>query len=282
MNEIVNFATKCMYTTTSAHIYSSPHFALEVALMLIVCIIYILLHLEISNTAVRTLILKPNAVYLSNRIKATFSNDSNCTSITCVQHQVCALGITDSKHTEFRDCIRRNQKIELGSPLRIGDCMNTVEKKIENMLSLTPDEYVQKDIISKLTQSDFGFCLKSLTTLFETCVNGKKSETTIKRQIQMAKEELQNASIATDTNRYFGRNAIALTSSLFDLLEGIILSSSLEHPLPFKGDLTTFIFDVGNLNINSDRVLAPKKTVKFTESEEIDTSLASEGSTSAS
>lgn len=119
---------------------------------------------------------------------------------------------------------------------------------IDKFISLTPAQYVKMEKERKVREKDLENCLKSLTTLYSNVLDNKLSQGTIGRQIQQAREELL---FPQPVNKYLGFDTAALTKSLFDLLEKIVTESSIEKPLPFKGDFTTLAMDAGNFNMSA-------------------------------
>lgn len=255
---------KLLFQSATAYIYSTPTFALETALLVVVSVLYIFLHVEITNITLRTCRLKPNSLYLSNRLRAAYSRDSDCTSITHVQHKI-RINVSRGSLTTHFSCNNRRASStsnssngNLGAPLHAGDVGHTristpldLYQRIDRVLTMTPEEYIKHDCVRKARENDLVNCIKSLSTLYQDAVARKTSRQATQQHLELAREHLEQAKISSDTSRYLGRNADALTSSLFDLLEGIIMSSSPERPLPFKGDLTTLIFDAGNLTMKS-------------------------------
>lgn len=251
-----------MFRSATAYIYSSPVFTLETVLLTIVCTIYVFLHLEIANITLKTCNLKPNSLFLSNRLRAVISRASDCTSITRVQERIkFSIGKSSSStrlsYNRLTSTISSHSNGELAKPQNAGDVFYTkrsggdLTHRIDTVLSMTPEDYIKNDYVRKAKENELVNCIKSLSTLYQDAVVRKVSRQTTHRHLELAKEHLEQAKISSDTARYLGRNADALTSSLFDLLEGIIMTSAPERPLPFKGDLTTLIFDAGNLNMKS-------------------------------
>lgn len=236
MDEPWRYANKILFKAASATIYSTPPFVMETILSLIVCSIYIFLHLDLINLSVRTVQLRPNRVQVSSNVRHLVSNPSNTTSISCVKDHL----------FNVSDCNIRGSFISKQN-VKVREAAKNVEEKIENVLKMTPDEYLkqQKQVNSK---NEFHACLKSLSSLYEDCIKGEKSDRELQKQLQNAKD-----SLGEDAIKYLGKNAQYLTQSLFDLLEKMVMSSSLENPLPFKGDITTLVFDAGNLNVEEDR-----------------------------
>lgn len=235
MDEPWRYANKILFKAANANIYSSPPFVMETILTLIVCSIYVFVHLDLINLASRTVQLKPNRVEISANARH-FTSSSNSSSLCCVKE--CLLNVSNSN---IGGSFIRKQTSA------IKEAMKNVEEKIDNVLKLTPEEYLkqQKQVNSK---NEFQACLKSLSSLYEDCIKGEKSDKELQKQLQIAKD-----SLGEDAVKYLGKNVQYLTQSLFDMLEKVVISSSLENPLPFKGNITTLVFDAGNLNVEEER-----------------------------
>lgn len=116
----------------------------------------------------------------------------------------------------------------------------------DRFISMTPGQYVRLQKERRSHRKDLETCLKSLTTLYSNVVEDKESQGTLVKQLNQAREEL----VFPRANKQFiGFDTAALTNSLFDLLENIVAESSVDRPLPFKGDLTTLALDAGNLSV---------------------------------
>lgn len=238
MDEPWRYANKYLFKSASANIYSSPPFVMEAILSFAICCVYIFLHFDLHYIGQRTIRLKPNYVYMSKRIRH-LANSSASSSI------VHLFNVSNTNLEEIACCADGSINSVMGDALKTAS--TNVEEKIEHVLKLTPEEYLkqQKQLSS---QNEFHACLKSLSSLYEDCIKGEKSDNELQKQLQVAKD-----SIGEDAIKYLGKNAQYLTQSLFDLLEKMVMSSSLDNPLPFKGDITTLVFDAGNLNVDEDR-----------------------------
>lgn len=236
MDEPWRYANKFLFKSASANIYSSPPFVMEAILSFAICCVYIFLHFDLYYISKKTIRLKQDYVYMSRRIRQLASNSQS----SSVVH---LFNVSDTNVAEMS---REKDSISFVMDETLKNAKNSVEDKIDNVLKLTPEEYLrqQKQLHSK---NEFHACLKSLSSLYEDCIKGEKSDTELQKQLQMAKD-----SLGEDAVRYLGKNAQYLTQSLFDLLEKMVMSSSLENPLPFKGDFTTLVFDAGNLNVEED------------------------------
>lgn len=245
MDEPWRYANKILFKSANANIYSTPPFVMEAILSVVVCVIYIFLHIDLSNIKRKTIRLKPNYIYMSNRVRQLANNKSSTSRSAVHLFNVSDTNIggesttADTINSVMGDILKSSTK--------------NVEEKIDNVLKLTPDEYLkqQKQLNSK---NEFHACLKSLSSLYEDCLRGEKSDTELQKQLQLAKD-----SLGEDAVKYLGKNAQYLTQSLFDLLEKMVMSSSLEKPLPFKGDITTLVFDAGNFSVEEEQMEKQKQ-----------------------
>lgn len=122
-------------------------------------------------------------------------------------------------------------------------------EQIQKFLSLTPNQFVKIDKAkkrSKLRQSS-----RSLATLYNSTIERRLSSETIKRHIELAKEHLELAKMSKDIRSNVKMDVDRVTGSLFDLLERIITTSSLENPLPFRGDIAGLAVDMANLSLDA-------------------------------
>lgn len=91
-----------------------------------------------------------------------------------------------------------------------------------------------------------------MATLYNTAIDRKLSEDTIKRHIDLAKEHLELAKMSKDMKSNMKIDVDKVTGSLFDILERIITTSSLEKPFPFRGDIAGLAVDMANLSLDVD------------------------------
>lgn len=126
---------------------------------------------------------------------------------------------------------------------------------IDTLLALSPVDFIKMDKDRKIRVSQLQNCLKSLTTLYDNIVKKQYSEELINGHLNIVKENIKYIKMNSQPIQYFGFEAEAMTKSLFHLLERIIAKSSIQNPLPFKGDITTLALEVGNLlPQNSDKL----------------------------
>lgn len=170
MDDHWKYFHKFLFKTATANVYSSPPFAMETILSFIICSIYIFLVVDLVNVSAKTLHLKPNCIYMSSRMR-NLASHSNSTSITSVQDRLRnASDFTLNKSTDRRYSVARST---LGNILK--DATKNVEDKIENVLKLTPEEYLRQQRQAS-SRHEFHTCLKSLSSLYEDCVKGEKPE----------------------------------------------------------------------------------------------------------
>lgn len=144
----------------------------------------------------------------------------------------------------------------------------------ESIASLTPREFVKRDKQKKLRERNMKNCFDSLTTLYDNVLVRKYSENTLQNHLELAKESTQCAKICSQHTM----NTLpcdAMTQSLFNLLEKIVIPSSTSAHLPFDGDFTTLVLDAGNLprECPNSKIDLLKKTSSMTMSAVSDTAI---------
>ncbi|GJQ76199.1 hypothetical protein Trydic_g1942 [Trypoxylus dichotomus] len=253
MDEFPALLMKILSQTATVHIYSFPHFTLETFLAIVMFFIYAYLHFEISKIAKCTLRLRPNTVQYRKFLRECNSRESICTSITRVQHEYCTFNVSrcPSSHLTYkRLCSNYSNHSQCGWILPQTNhyrARNPTSERFETIASLTPAEYVKRDKEKRLRERELQRCFQSLTTLYDNVVEKKFSEKTLTTQLEMAKEQTQCTKMAPPST-LVTLPCDAMTTSLFDLLEKIIVPSSVNNPLPFHGDLTSLALDAGNIN----------------------------------
>lgn len=180
------------------------------------------------------------------------SQESICTSVTRIQHEYCTFNVSrcPSSHVTYkRLCGNYSNHSQYGWVLpQSGNARkhNPNTERLENIASLSPSEYVKIDKERRLREKELQRCFQSLTTLYDNVVERKYSEKTLTTQLEMAKEQTQCTKMAP-ASTLVSLPCDAMTTSLFDLLEKIVVPSSVNNPLPFHGDLTSLALDAGNI-----------------------------------
>lgn len=247
MEQILKSAKTFLFSSVTANITSFPYFCTESVLVAIVCLSYILLHIEFTNIQMKTIRLQPNRLHFGNKRKHVRSEESLFSSFSV--RKICSTSLrrmqssTDLSST--KSTIKPIQSPET-VPESIG--MRKLSRKIDDYMTLTPEHYVKIDKLLNMqnTKTPYG---KSLSNLYTDLVEKKYSEESLKRLVKDTKEQLEQAKVSEVFRYVSGNSSDGLTRSLFNLLEKIVLSSSLKNPLSFKGEFTTLSFDVGRVTM---------------------------------
>ncbi|KAF2879771.1 hypothetical protein ILUMI_26397 [Ignelater luminosus] len=259
MEDYEKIIRKYLRQTATIHIYSFPYFILETFLALVILLLYVLLHLEVSKIYKKMLRLRPNSVYCETH-SGSISKDSLC-SVTTHYREV----YTVSKHPSTTIAYKRIANNIRSTNSQLGWILPThpideslasrplsIEKKkyAEKIANLTPEQFVKIDKERKLREKELDSYMTSLSTLCKNVLNKKYSSQTLQKQVEMAKENLQCNKTSLE-GKYLGFKTEAMTKSLFNMLEQMITNSSLQNPLPFKGDITTLALDVADLSTDN-------------------------------
>ncbi|XP_018322998.1 uncharacterized protein LOC108735510 isoform X2 [Agrilus planipennis] len=227
------------------HIYSFPNFVLETFLCLIVCLMYLALHYEINFA-------NNSKINIVSNLAESYSQDSLSTMFT---------------QYRYRNSHRKKGSADwsLNANRMMGDYAGAIKtipeermRYIDNLITLTPTEFVQVDKERRLRDRELSGCLKSLTSLCESVIMKKESRDTIRKQIEMAK---QHAEYVKNSTKNMHLDTAYMTKSFFDLMEQLVTRSNLDNPVPFKGDFTGLALDAGKLDpLGSDSVGALRRT----------------------
>lgn len=266
--DYISIIRKYLRQTATIYLHSNPNFIMEAFLAFITFLLYVYQHIDIYGLSKRMLYIKPNTIYYNtvsgNLCKLTLlfnfktsinylgsnSKDSLCTSITNFQHQV---NTTNPSTTIAykRALTTDSSKSQMGWILQTQPTNRSMvlERKrlADQILSLTPDQYVKLDKKRRKKEKEFENHSASLATLCRNVTRQKYSSSTLSRQIEMVRENLECNSKSLE-GKYLGHKADIMTRSLLCILEHIITNSSLENPLPFKGDITTLALDAAELS----------------------------------
>lgn len=116
---------------------------------------------------------------------------------------------------------------------------------LQAMLQLPPREYVKFDKIRQKINSDKMKC--SLTTLAFNALQKTVSMHQLKRQLSIAREETKCAKAMLQyIPKVMQLNTNIVTNSFLNLMEDMVMKSSIDSPLSFKGELITLALDVGS------------------------------------
>ncbi|XP_028142162.2 uncharacterized protein LOC114336022 [Diabrotica virgifera virgifera] len=232
MEDIINHFGKIISKTVMVHIYSFPSFSIEVFLSLILCVVHILLIYEVNDIFQAT-----NAKALSKlRLKHPHLRDSDsCSYQTISRLQVFPQKIeatTMRKSFFAQPCRKLSRKMSNRSnfgwviPRKDSSMFrHTYTDRIDQLLSITPSEYVRKDKERKNREAGLKSCIESLTTLLEKALSNEHADLhnlsgeALRKSINHIKENFENQ-IVGDTKPCkfpeFGDNSLhsLITNSL--------------------------------------------------------------------
>nr|XP_022911782.1 uncharacterized protein LOC111422782 [Onthophagus taurus]XP_022913955.1 uncharacterized protein LOC111424589 [Onthophagus taurus] len=265
MEDLLTLSKKILSQTATIHIYSFPNFTLEIFLAIVMFIIYIYLTLEIAQIAKTAIKTRPNTI-IRKKIKEVNSSLSICSSSfskyqdTFNPHYE---PIHPSTHLAYKRISSKcSSHSQLGwimpNMVGVGSCtFPDLENSgnFDTVASMTPAEFVKKEKERRLREKELQKCFESLTSLYGSVIDRKYSVNTLQNKLELAKESVQCGKCNLG-DIDVGLSA-AMTDSLFDLLEKIVLPSSLNNPLPFNGDMTRLVLDAGDLNLNKQNCNDP-------------------------
>ncbi|KAF5283880.1 hypothetical protein FQA39_LY04700 [Lamprigera yunnana] len=218
------------------YIQSSPYFLMEAFLLFVVLMITVFQHMQITDISKKTLRLKPHSIYCKMDNKEPKEN-------SLVSNKSRLLELSDEQKDSSE-----NSNSQFGW---IGqDTQSIVESSKEKtrfrdqLINLTPEQYVQLDKERKMRQKDLDMATNSLSTLCHNVIKRQWSEATLTQKLAAFRENLECNSLDI---LYAGNKAAVTTDSLLSILEKLITHSSVENPLPFKGDITTLALDAADM-----------------------------------
>lgn len=176
----------------TAAIYSNPPFAMEVVLAVVVGVVYILVHPFLAQLRSETIRMGPSGVLVAERPRAS---ESGTTVASCPQK------VTSSDYG-LRSPFTVGSRVVPLLAAAPGGGGTGLEERIENILRMTPEEYLSQMSLKR----ELCDCPKSLSSLYEDCIKGDKSERELRRQLRSARESMEK-----DTMKYLGKNAQYLT-----------------------------------------------------------------------
>lgn len=107
-------------------------------------------------------------------------------------------------------------------------------EKIDQILSVSPSDYIKKDKEKKIHENELRHCLKSLTTLLECSVASRMSTTSLAKSISIIRDHLKTANSnenITENDKKATQNNRKTTESLFDMMERSLNQSVKEDGL---------------------------------------------------
>lgn len=112
-------------------------------------------------------------------------------------------------------------------------------EKIDQILSVSPSDYIKKDKEKKIHENELRHCLKSLTTLLECSVASRMSTTSLAKSISIIRDHLKTANSnenIVENKKKSTENNRKTTDSLFDMMERSLTQSAREDGVTLQGD----------------------------------------------
>ncbi|CAH1963097.1 unnamed protein product [Acanthoscelides obtectus] len=247
MENFITQTVKFLSSTVIVHIYSFPHFAIETLLAFIVCTIHILLINEVNYVYRRTNAkaaaklrlrqysikeLEPCSYHSIAKVETLVFPDM-FESIAHRQHSYMIppspykrLGRRTSNTSHFGWVISRNISSVYGG---------TYSDRIEQLLAVSPSEYVRKDKERKYREAGLKNCIHSLTCLLEKALDAGENGFTLD---QLSKEALKSSikTIKSDFEKNLSGlrdpiSKVASCRSIYSLISQTMTKSTLLNAL---------------------------------------------------
>ncbi|XP_044744503.1 uncharacterized protein LOC123306523 [Coccinella septempunctata] len=263
MEELFHSITKILAHNIVVHVYSLPNFSIESFITSLICVVHILLIMEV-NSLVSHITEKSIAKLRRQRIMRDDSKPNSSISLQSgdthvkMQHH---LRKYYENHSPFIPPNYSTKKLTKIPEMQSSDynwIPTTVEEekyeKIDQILSVSPSDYIKKDKEKKIHENELRHCLKSLTTLLECSVASRMSTTSLAKSISIIRDHLKttgsNENIA-ESNKKATENNRKTTDSLFDMMERSLTQSAKEDGVTSHGDRARRSSLEGNFSIYS-------------------------------
>lgn len=140
-----------------------------------------------------------------------------------------------------RNCNRNKFANLIGGNMELPKDFARNGRFIDKLTALTPAEFVRLDKEQQMRSLQTTRCIRSLTSIFNNVVHKRFDEP----QRRGAKKEYCSCMPSTQVLMQFLDSERA-TDSLIHVLNDIIEDTNAENPLPFSGELTALVCDIGN------------------------------------
>ncbi|KAK9877443.1 hypothetical protein WA026_018553 [Henosepilachna vigintioctopunctata] len=269
MEELFHTVTKLLAHNIVVHIYSLPNFTIESFVTSLICVVHILLIMEV-NSLVSQVTEKSIAKFRRKRIMRDESKPSSLMSLqsgdTAQVKMQYHLRKYYESHSPFIPPNYSTKKLTKIPVTQVSD-VNIVNltaaqcekyQKIDQILSVSPSDYIKKDKEKKIHENELRHCLKSLTALLECSVASKMSTTSLAKSISIIREHLKSAKSnehITEDNHQIIETSKKATESLYDIMERS-LTQSVQEQVASHGDTA----QTGNLEENFSVYSSPSDT----------------------
>lgn len=147
-----------------------------------------------------------------------------------------------NRSSNLEICLNNYDRFHEDFKLHNFEGLPTIYDQLHNLLQYRPDRYarwLKKQQKKELT--------RSLTTLISNVLQRKISSTEINKVLEATKEDTYCArSMLTYVSKLMEVNLNEITNSYLDLMEQYVMSTSIEKPPAFKGDLASLVLEVGS------------------------------------
>lgn len=269
MDEINEYIAKFLSHSVLVHIYSHPNFSVETFLGLLVTIVNFLLVLEINNMYDNS--QTPAKIHIRPNLQASPSKESSVTSVAKVHTRYFQMKENGSLISNYKQRLQKNFSIHSNCgwivPQEIDEMfMKTLTgsqkskfTKIDQVLSITPSEYIKRDKQKRQQVAQIRDCIQSLTKMLNSRRN-KLSKQSIQKNLEIMQEHLSVLS-TSDPIKFNHPETECIDETLYDIIESIVLSSSVENPLPHK-NLENYSFNQNQNHKHKLNTLATHSTLR--------------------
>ncbi|XP_060533614.1 uncharacterized protein LOC132706344 [Cylas formicarius] len=204
MDEFIVQSIKFLSNTITVRVASHPPFAIEIFLSAVVCIVHLLLIFEINALVKRTNARAVEKLKIKHASRESCSYDSLVPlQPTLFQKKTESIDQKQILYMPFNSK-RLQRKISgasnFGWIISQGDSMlrNKFDDRVDNLLAISPSEYVRRDKERKSREAGLRSCLQSLTSLLEKAINNDTldlqnvSKDDMKRSINAIRENFES------------------------------------------------------------------------------------------
>ncbi|XP_050295603.1 uncharacterized protein LOC126735601 [Anthonomus grandis grandis] len=263
MDEIIINTVKFLSSTVVVRLLSYPPFAIEIFLAAVVCVVHILLLFEINTLVRRTNSKAAARLRMRHPIKESETSFHSLVTLQTAHH------IFQKKPTEMpfyqrpQVFVPVNSRIpprkmmssgNFGLILAKGDSSilkSKVSERVEQLLSISPSEYVRRDKERLNREQGLKSCIQSLTSLLEKALENEAleirnmSKEDIKKSIRSLKENFENQ---LNSNNQTALNQLCdfPSPSLQSLIEKSSAKRLMENTL--SPNLISSIYHTSNTN----------------------------------
>lgn len=228
MEEFFHYATKILSHNIVVHIYSIPNFTIESFIYGLMCIVHFLLIMEVNSTVSGVVekslekFKRTKSIKDQEKISSIVSADS-----AKIHHHL-------KKYYENRPCFSMSYQKKMSTFGPNGWVFpNSVDErydKIDQILSVTPSEFIRRDKERKVQENELTTCLKSLTSLLQSNEGKNFSDPSLQKNIELLKTQLRNSESVNDLRTLKKET----TENLYELMEESLLQSITKGSMTYE------------------------------------------------